>query len=513
MPGSPRGNARKRRGPGSLAPQEVPSSREGLRILFVNGVLEGDFSALDIGVTVLATFVNRMSPHRAEVCDLTFHSRDWERHLQDRIAGMRPDVVALSCNTMYMKYVRRIVAQVRRVTTVPVLLGGHHATVSPEDAFAIPGVGAVIRGDGEDALVEYLDRLQGGGGFDGVPGLWVKTGDGTEIRNEGVGYTADLDRLPWLDWDLWEDLDRYLYFFGMLYVQGSRGCPYQCTFCDAQGYAGALKKAGRYFRLRSPEAFAQELAHYHERYANRGLRLFQVFDPVFTMDDRWLEAFCAEYRRLGLADRIRFSAFSRIDHLTEDKIRLLARSGCGLLRVGIESGNDRIRMEVFRKRIDTERIRRINRLAREHGIHFTAFYILGGPEETRGTFCETIRLAWELDAARSAFFVYKPFTEEGRAQFEGTGGGVDERRYEAANNITWGGTTFGKDWGPRTVEAYQFVAYALTFGRRWVRMVGRRRMGYLKALVPYMARGLVAGLDWRYLMMYFHIYEGDNIDR
>lgn len=484
-----------------------------MRILFVNGVLEGDFSALDIGVTVLATFVNRTSRHRAAVCDLTFHSRHWARHLQDEIARKQPDVVALSCNTMYMKYVRRIVAQVRRITPVPVLLGGHHATVSPDDAFAIPGVDALIRGDGEDALVAYLDRLQDGTGFAGVPGLWVRSGDGTEVRNEGVGYTADLDRLPWLDWDLWDDLDRYLYFFGMLYVQGSRGCPYQCTFCDAQGYAAALKQAGRYFRLRSPEGFAAELAHYHERYAARGLRMFQVFDPVFTMDGAWLQRFCDEYRRLGLADRIRFSAFSRIDHLDEEKIRLLARSGCGLLRVGIESGDDRIRMDVFRKRIDSDRIRRINRLAREHGIHFTAFYILGGPQETQRTFRQTIRLAWELDAARSAFFVYKPFTPEGRAQFAETGGGVDERRFEAANNITWGGTTWGKDWGPRTVEAYQVAAYALTFGRRWLRMVARRRLGYAGALVPYMARGIAAGLDWRYLLMYFHIYEGDNIDR
>lgn len=496
--------------PGTPRNQEA---RQGLRVLFVNGVLEGDFSALDIGVSVLASFLNQTSRHRAAICDLTFHSRDWQRHLRREIDRKQPDVIALSCNTMYMKYVRRIVAEARRISPVPILLGGHHATVSPEDAFAIPEVSAVIRGDGEDALVAYLDRLQDHAGFEGIPGLWVRVPGGGEVRNEGVGYTADLDRLPWLDWDLWEELDRYLYFFGMLYVQGSRGCPYQCTFCDAQGYAGALKQAGRYFRLRSPEGFAAELAHYHERYAHRGLRMFQVFDPVFTMDDRWLEAFCAEYRRLGLADQIRFSAFSRIDHLSEDKIRLLARSGCGLLRVGIESGDDRIRMEVFKKRIDSERIRRINRLAQENGIHFTAFYILGGPEETRRTFRQTIRLAWELDAARSAFFVYKPFTQEGRAQFQGTGGGVDEQRYEAANNITWGGTTFGSDWGPRTVEAYQFAAYALTFGRRWLRMIARRRTGYLTALLPYMTRGVAAGLDWRYLMMYFHIYEGDNIDR
>lgn len=486
---------------------------KGLKILFVNGVLEGDFSAMDIGVSVLASFVNATSRHRAAICDLTFHTWYWRRYLKAQIETKQPDVIVLSCNTMYMKYVRAIVKEVRKITPVPIVLGGHHATVAPEETFQIPGINAVILGDGESSLVSYLDRLQTDGNFEGVTGLWVWLANGTQIRNEGVGYTANLDMLPWLDWDLWEDLDRYLYFFGMLYVLGSRGCPYSCTFCDAQGYAGALKKAGRYFRLRSPEGFAQELAHYHEKYAHRGLRLFQIFDPVFTMDDRWLKAFCDEYQRLGLVDKIKFSAFSRIDHLNEDKIHLLAKSGCGLLRVGIESGDDHIRMDVFKKRISSNKIRTINELAKANGINFTAFYIFGGPQETKKTFTETIKFAWELDAARSAFFVYKPFTDAGRAQFEGTGGGVDEKRYKAANNITWGGTTFGQDWGPKTVEAYQFAAYGLTFGRRLIRMLARRRGEYFTALIPYMTKGIVAGLDWRYLLMYFHIYEGDNIDQ
>ena len=299
----------------------------------------------------------------------------------------------------------------------------------------------------------------------------------------------------------------------MLYVQGSRGCPYRCTFCDAQGYANALKGSGRYFRLRDPEAFAEELAYYAERYIDRGVRLFQVFDPVFTMDDQWVEDFCAAYRKRGLHRKIRYSVFSRIDHLNEDKVRLLARSGCALLRVGVESGDEHIRMDVYKKRIGNDEVRRIFRAAKQNGLDFTAFYILGGPHETHETFRETIRLAWELDAARSAFFVYKPFTQAGREQLDEAGGGVDEARWQAADNITWGGTTYGGGWGPRTVEAYQFAAYGLTFGRRWLRMLRRRGPAYFPAVARYMGRGLWHGLDWRYLAMYFHIYEGDNVDR
>ncbi len=504
-------------GSGSSSARESDSA-EGCRILFVNGLLAGDYSSLDIGITTLASWVNQKTRHRAAIADTTFHSRHWKRHLHKEIARKRPDVIALSCNTMYMKFVRRIIREIRREHDQPILLGGHHATIDPEGVLAIPGTDAVIIGDGELPLTGFLERFAEGGGrdadFEGVEGLWTRRPDGSILRNPGGGFLADIDQLPYLEWDLWDDLDRYLYFLGMLYVQGSRGCPYRCTFCDAQGYADALRGTGKYFRLRDPEGFVDELERYERLYRHRGARLFQVFDPVFTMDDDWVEAFCAAYRRRGLHKKIRYSTFSRVDHLSEEKVKLLASSGCALLRVGIETGSDHIRKEVYKKRIDTETIRRIFKAAKANGLDFTAFYILGGPGETHSTFRETIRLAWELDAARSAFFLYKPFTQQGREQFEEAGGSIDEARYAAADNITWGGATSGKGWGPRSVEAYQVAAYGLTFGRRWLRILRRRGLlGYLGPLTKYYSRGLWAGLDWRYMAIYFHIYEGDNVDQ
>ena len=70
----------------------------------------------------------------------------------------------------------------------------------------------------------------------------------------------------------------------------------------------------------------------------------------------------------------------------------------------------------YRKRITKDQIRKVVALGKKYGVGFTAFFILGGPGENRDTINETIDLARELDANRSAFFVYKPFTEEGKKQ-------------------------------------------------------------------------------------------------
>ena len=47
---------------------------------------------------------------------------------------------------------------------------------------------------------------------------------------------------PLADWDLWQGLDKYFYFLRMLYFIGSRGCPYQCSYCDAVGISQAVQK-------------------------------------------------------------------------------------------------------------------------------------------------------------------------------------------------------------------------------------------------------------------------------
>lgn len=479
-----------------------------MHLQFVN-VAGADFSAMDIGLTQLATYLNARTAHRASILDLTFHRRDWREHLRAGIERHRPDVIGLSTNTMYMKFVLPVIQEVKREYGLPVILGGAHASVHPDSVAAIAEVDAVCIGDGELTLARWLDAgLRGAG----IPGLWTREGGGW-LRNGGGAFVEDIDQFPFPDWGLWEDLERYFYFLGMLYVQGSRGCPYKCTFCDAHGIAGAVE--GQYFRLRDPVAFANEIAHHWGRFKGLGTppRLVQLFDPVFTMSGDWLERFCAEYRRLGLHRELRYSAFSRIDHLDEGKIRLLSASGCALLRPGIEAGNERIRREVYRKNVTNAQIRETVGLCRKHGIGLTAFYMLGGPGETRQTMQQTIDLAVELDASRSAFFVYKPFTEEGVRQVEELGGEIDREKWDGAENITFGAVVKPAGLSLRTIEWYQRKAYFLTFGRRLLRMIGRLKLAYFWRLGRYVAKGLGAGLDLRYLLTYFHVYGYDNVDR
>ena len=478
-----------------------------MRVQFINAVLGDDFSAMDIGTTAVATYINERTLHQARITDLVFHRRQWREHLVRDLTRWHPHWVAMSTTTLYMPFVKAVVTEIRRhfpLPLFPIILGGHHASVHPEETILLAD--AVCIGDGERPLSNLLDAWESGEQRD-TPGIWHRRGEEI-IRNPGGRFEPDIDSLPIPNWDLWADLDSYLYFLGgLVYMVGSRGCPYRCSFCDALGIAESVP--GQFYRERNPEAFAQEIVTQYHRLKHRGARLAQLFDPVFTLKRQWLERFSAEYIRLGKP--LPFSCFSRIDNLDEDKVRLLAEAGCAIIRTGVESGDEHIRQEVYNKRISDRAVYDVVAMCHRQGIALTNYFILGGPAETRKTLTRTLAMAQRLRAARTAFFVYKPCSKDAEALLQRHGSWVDSRRAEKADNISFGATIASKELSPRYVEWFQRWAYLLTFGRRLLRIALRYRFAYLWWLASYLRRGLRHGLSLKYLMMYFHIYYGPLI--
>ncbi|MBU1201216.1 MAG: B12-binding domain-containing radical SAM protein [Nanoarchaeota archaeon] len=482
-----------------------------MKLQFINALLGGDFSAMDIGITQLATVVNNSENHKASILDLTFHTKNWQKHLHYNIKRFKPDIIAISCNTLYMQYVKSIVKEIKEHYDIPIIVGGYHASMYPKETLSIPEIDFLIVGDAEHSILQFLDEYEKGGkNFSKINGLWYKYKGGIKQNNEGC-FLSDLNNLPTPDWDLWEDLDKYFYYLGMLYVIGSRGCPYKCTYCDAIAMAKAAK--GPYYRVRNATSYAKEIAMQWEKYEKRGMRLAQVYDQVFTINKKWVKEFSQAYRQYTDVEEHSFSTFARIDHLDKERLKDLGKAGCKLLRVGIEAGNPYIRNTIYKKNVSTAQIKKTFKIAKENGINFTAFYILGGPAETRKTINETITLARELNAARSAFFIYKPFTQEGMNQIEAHGGTVDQKRWEKADNITFDAVVKLKDIGPVGVEWMQKKAYLLTFGKRLLHMVATDKHKYFTHLATYMTRGLKDGLDYHYLVPYFHIYGYDWVNK
>lgn len=483
-----------------------------MKIIFINANIKEDYSSLDVAITLLATIINKNSDHEAFILDTTFHPDNWKKYLKNRINKIKPDMFAFSCNNLYMRFVDKITDFLKATyPEIPIIGGGYYPSVYPEEAIRRKNFSGMLLGDGESKIVEILDRFQEERKIpEDIPGFWVKKKDRI-IRNGKGTFCKDISDFPFLDWDLWEDLDKYLYFLQMIYFVGSRGCPYHCSFCEACEIADNIE--GTYFRKIKPEKFAQELAYQWKKYKSRGMKLAQLFDPVFTIDLEWMKRFSKEYNRLLDPKKHPISVFSRIDNLDEEKIKVLADAGCKIVRMGIESGDEFIRNKVHEKKISTEQIIAINDLLRKNKIVQTNYYILGAPGESKKTMEKTIDLALKLNASRTAFFIYKPITKKSLEIIRKFDNSIDRHKLRRANNLQYGAVIRLKDASPFTIELLQKKAYLFFLTKKISGMIAEQKLNYFIRMIIYLSRGLRCGLRLKYLIPYYHIYGYENITK
>jgi radical SAM superfamily enzyme YgiQ (UPF0313 family) len=292
-----------------------------------------------------------------------------------------------------------------------VIMGGCHVTFMAQECLAEnPHVDAVVRGEGELALVELALARKQHGALQHIAGLSYRDKDENRvIHNPPRPFISDLDSLPWPARQLMS-LPSYT-SGGALFT--SRGCPHACIFCSASAMSG------KRYRTRSPRQVVDEMEYLVR---NHALRYLTILDDTFTaLPNRLTTPVCQEIVRRGLP--ITFDCESRVDVLTPELCDTLARAGCVAIQFGVESGSQAV-LDASHKGITLEQARNAVRWAKAAGIQLIACsFILGHVHDTEETIQETICFWQELKALGAQQIVFAPLTP-----FPGTD--VYERRAE-----------------------------------------------------------------------------------
>ncbi|WP_329383387.1 B12-binding domain-containing radical SAM protein [Streptomyces sp. NBC_01716] len=195
-------------------------------------------------------------------------------------------------------------------------------------------------------------------------------------------------------------------------IVGSRGCPYNCTFCGAAVSANP----DVLIRVREPEDIIGELDALHGQY---GVTAFRFVDDLFLGASRVITTQMAAFTRHRVGERYVWDATGRInvlDRLDNAQLELLVNNGLREVALGIESGSDRI-LSTMDKRIDAAMTERVARRLVEHGIGVKGYFILGYPGETHQDIRATvrhIRSLWKIADAnpgdvRASVFEFRPY--------------------------------------------------------------------------------------------------------
>lgn len=304
--------------------------------------------------------------------------------LEEAVEAAAPLFVGLSVRSTYAPVAKEISRRLRAKGHL-VVWGGSHPTVAPEDAGGYAD--AVCVGEGEGAILDLIDRLEGGGYIGGIPNVWALRA-GEREPNPMRPLIPDLDVLPFPWWES----------SGCLYVEDdsicdtlpadavtshdvmtSRGCFYRCSYCIHSKLFEMSKGLGQYVRRRSPETVVAELEYniLHFPQANR----VRFWDEVFTFSPKWIERFVELYReRIGLP----FFCYTTAG-LTNSRPEILVRlasAGLRYISMGIQSGSERVRRDVYERPSSNEALREAAHRFRELGLFAEYDLIIDNPFET-----------------------------------------------------------------------------------------------------------------------------------
>jgi anaerobic magnesium-protoporphyrin IX monomethyl ester cyclase len=282
-----------------------------------------------------------------------------------------------------------------------VVVGGPHASFMADEILRSGSADFVVRGEGEDTMLELVKALSEGGKLEQIRGLSYR-GDNQLIHNADRTYPDNLDTLPFPARHLL-DMDKYrtskLGTRSITSILTSRGCPYQCSFCASS------KLAGTFWRARSVESILEEIQFVKDTY---GYRAYAFVDDNFTLNPQRVIDLCKEICKRGWD--IHWWCFSRVDTIVRnpEMVSLMYEAGCRSTYIGIESRNQET-LDSYNKKISADISREAIAILKENKIEMTASFIIGALNENKEMVEDTLRFAKSLNPNTVSFTILTPY--------------------------------------------------------------------------------------------------------
>jgi anaerobic magnesium-protoporphyrin IX monomethyl ester cyclase len=355
-----------------------------------------------LGLLYLSSYI-RQHGYDPHVIDLKVERID-DGELINRLRRVRPEVIGLGAFTPDAHALHATARVLKQAfPSVPVVVGGPHASTDPEDVVKNDAIDCAVLGEGEATFLDLLNTLGGRRSLEGVPGLALRGSDGKVLRTAPRDPIRDLDALPFPAWEL-VDIERYAIFHGatpvgkrrFMSIFTSRACPYQCTYCHTI--------FGKEFRCRSPQNVVAEIRELKERY---GIRVIEVSDDIFNLNWKRSTEVCQTIASAGLDIRLSFPNGLRADIMRDELLHAMRDAGTYFISYAVESGSPRIQ-KLVKKRLDLERTREVIARTVQAGIYVNGFFMMGFPSETREEVEMSIDFACTSRLHSASFFLLCP---------------------------------------------------------------------------------------------------------
>ena len=363
---------------------------------------------ISFGLRTLSTCLKN-EKHNVKIIFLPsdFWVRYEDRVLEDAVELLKDvDLIGISLMTNYFENSVQITQRLKRDLKIPVVWGGVHPTLRPEECLNHADI--VFVGEAEETIVEFVRRMEDGKDYRNVKGICLKE-KGEIIFNGMRPLVQDLDSIPFQDYDsdahyVINKNGAFRMSEGLLkkYCRGNyvtlptRGCPFGCSYCCNNIY-NKMYAGQKMMRQRSIGNIIKELTHVKNNLPGIECIYFDD-DAFFLYSTEQFKEFCSEYKKNINLPLIVTGATPST--LTREKLSLLVDAGLSFIRMGIQTGSERIR-KLYKRNHSNRQIEDSARIINEFKdkINLPQYdIILDNPWETNEDIVETLMFLTKLPA-------------------------------------------------------------------------------------------------------------------
>lgn len=412
-----------------------------------------------LGLASIAAYLER-DTIRADIVD--YYARPFsDTVVKEYLAKEKPAFIGFSCTTSSFLDGTRIAALAKSILPdIKTIFGGPHVSALKMKILTdFPVVDFTVVGEGEEALKELIQCDGERTKLTSIEGLIFRGQDRQPVFN---GYRSNRIELDTLPFPAYEKLHGYpdayqLPIFNYPRVPNSscissRGCPYSCSYCDRSVFRNS-------FRYNSAEYLYEHLKYLHQRFQ---IRHINFYDDQFTFNRKRVEEFCRLMidQPLGMT----FNCAVRAEHIDIDLARMMKASGCWMISLGIETGDEAL-LAMHRKNADLTMLAEKIVMIHKAGIRVKGLLMMGLPGETEESIRKSMDYVFTLPVDDMNVSKFTPFP--------GT------PLYDKAHELG----TFEEDWEKMDCMHFLFIPHGMTkelldklYVRFYVKHLARPRM-------------------------------------
>lgn len=351
----------------------------------------GIFDTLTLNIPIGLLAVSRYLHQDYDVIIIDQRMKQWRQRIESLLAS---DVLCVGITCLTGEQIRFAAQLAKHVKVVdrgtPVVFGGIHPSVLPEQTLRENYIDFAVVGEGEVAFRQLADALSEDGSFDRIKGLAYKNDDYSIVVNER-GDSLNLEALPELPFHL-IDIEKYMGLSAGNYgnsflVEGGRGCVHQCVYCFNASFNN------RRWRPFPVESIISQIEYLKSK---RNITGFFIIDDSFFTNINRVREFVKSLNRKKLEIQWCCEAnLADLSKLSKTDLKELEKSGMSWLSVGVESGSVEI-LEKLKKKIDIEKLMDFNESIKSFDIYVRYNFMTGFPWDDTETIRKTVNLCLDL---------------------------------------------------------------------------------------------------------------------